>query len=178
MRDNMTNRRAVLRTRQCKQLRRRLFRAMTHKKCFPGLFQVCLLFAVALTLGVPASAEWKEKVLYSFQGGANGSVPAGGVVFDKAGNLYGVTFDNVVFQLKPPVQKGRAWTENKLYVFQGKKRGDGSIPSGGLVIDSAGNLYGVTACGGTGNCVLLGNLVGCGTVYSDFSAKAKGESME
>src|ERR1700722_12447379 len=38
-----------------------------------------------------ASAEWKEKVLYSFQGGTDGSLPAGGVIFDKAGNLYGLT---------------------------------------------------------------------------------------
>ena len=62
---------------------------MTHKKCSAGLIHVCLLFAVTLTLVVPASAEWKEKVLYCFQGGANGSVPAGGVVFDSRGNLYG-----------------------------------------------------------------------------------------
>lgn len=36
-----------------------------------------------------ASGEWNEKVLYSFQGGTDGQTPAGGVVFDKAGNLYG-----------------------------------------------------------------------------------------
>ena len=128
----------------------------------------CALFAV------PASAEWNEKVLYSFKGGPNGSVPAGGVVFDKAGNLYGVTFDGVVFQLKPPVQEGRSWTENMLYVFQGVSKGDGSTPSGGLVIDSVGNLYGVTAYGGTGDCVLLGNVVGCGTVYEISPPKEKG----
>jgi uncharacterized repeat protein (TIGR03803 family) len=147
---------------------------MTHKGCSPGTIPVCLLLALALMLAVPASAEWKEKVLYSFQGGASGSVPAGGVVFDKAGNLYGVTFDGVVFQLKPPLQKGRAWAENMLYVFQGVSKGDGSTPSGGLVIDSAGNLYGVTAYGGTGNCVLLGSVVGCGTVYEISPPKAKG----
>jgi hypothetical protein len=41
---------------------------MTHKKCSPGLIHICLLTAVILTLAA-ASAEWKEKVLYSFQGG-------------------------------------------------------------------------------------------------------------
>jgi hypothetical protein len=151
-----------------------LFRAMTHKKYSAGLIHVCLLFAVGLTLSVPASASWKERVLYSYQRGANGSVPAGGVVFGKAGNLYGVTFDGVVFQLTPPVQKGRAWTENTLYVFQGVSKRDGSTPSGGLVIDSAGNLYGVTAYGGTGNCVLLGSVVSCGTVYEISPPKQKG----
>src|SRR5579863_9608032 len=136
--------------------------------------RLVLLLALACSFVPVASAEWKEKVLYSFQGGENGSVPAGGVVFDKAGNLYGVTFDGVVFQLKPPVQKGRAWAENMLYVFQGVSKGDGSTPSGGLVIDNAGNLYGVTAYGGTGNCVLLGSVVGCGTVYELSPPKQKG----
>jgi hypothetical protein len=125
------------------------------------------LFAVALILAVPASAEWKEKVLYSFQGGAEaGSVPAGGVVFDKQGNLYGVTSDGGgVYQLAPPAKQGDPWTESVLYIFQGNSKGDGATPEGGLIIDSAGNLYGTTAYGGTGNCALLGNLVGCATVY-------------
>ena len=143
---------------------------MTHKKCSQSLIRICLLFAVALTLAVPASAEWKEKVLYSFQGGPNdGSVPAGGVVFDPQGNLYGATTDGgpatckpiggacgTVFQLSAPAQKGAAWTETLIYQFQGKGSNDGSVPNGGLIRDAAGNLYGVTAYGGTGNCILLG----------------------
>ena len=49
---------------------------MTLKKRSPSLIRICLLFAISLALAVPASAEWKEKVLYSFQGGTNdGSVP-------------------------------------------------------------------------------------------------------
>jgi hypothetical protein len=137
-----------------------------------------ILLALVIFASTLSAAEWKEKVLYSFQGGANGSVPAGGVVFDKAGNLYGVTSDGVVFQLKPPVQKGHAWTENMLYVFQGVSKGDGSTPSGGLMIDTAGNLYGVTAYGGTGNCILLGSLVGCGTVYEISPPKQKGRAWK
>src|ERR1700730_1092337 len=63
--------------------------------------RLLMLFTAILTLASAASATWKEKVLYSFQGGAdNGSVPAGGVVFDKHGNLYGVTSDGGgVYQL-------------------------------------------------------------------------------
>jgi hypothetical protein len=45
------------------------------------------LFMVILVLAAAASAEWKEKVLYSFQGIPDGSVPPGGVVFDRVGNL-------------------------------------------------------------------------------------------
>jgi len=134
------------------------------------------LFTVILTLASVATAEWKEKVLYSFQGGAdNGSVPAGGVVFDKQGNLYGVTSDGGgVYQLAPPAQQGGAWTETVLYVFKGNTQGDGATPAGGLAIDVAGNLYGTTAYGGTGNCVLLGILVGCGTVYELSPPAQKG----
>jgi uncharacterized repeat protein (TIGR03803 family) len=124
-----------------------------------------------------ASAEWHEKVLYSFQGGSDGAVPAGGIVFDKAGNLYGATEDGgasncdgpgqcgTVYQLKPPVQLGGAWTETVLYVFNGHAQNDGATPEGGLVMDGAGNLYGTTGYGGTGPCTLLGGAVGCGTVY-------------
>ena len=43
-------------------------------------------------LASTAAAEWHEKVLYSFQGDAlTVHIPAGGVVFDKLGNLYGAT---------------------------------------------------------------------------------------
>jgi hypothetical protein len=34
---------------------------------------------------------WKEQVLHSFAGGNDGSYPAAGMIFDKAGNLYGTT---------------------------------------------------------------------------------------
>src|SRR5271157_4855455 len=79
-----------------------------------------------LSFVCPASAEWKEKVLYSFQGYPDGWLPAGGVVFDKAGNLYGATtytigcdttFDcGTAFELSP---LGDAWTETTLHAFQG-----------------------------------------------------------
>jgi len=43
-----------------------------------------------------------------------------------------------------------------------------------LLIDSQGNLYGATAYGGTGNCVLLGVPAGCGTVYELSPPRQKG----
>jgi len=134
---------------------------------------------IVLLFALYASAQWDEQVLHSFQGGTNdGFVPAGGVVFDKQGNLYGATTGGgpstcvpfasecgTVFQLSPPAQKGGRWTETLIYQFQGKGSNDGSVPNGGLIIDAAGNLYGVTAYGGTGYCLLLGSNAGCGTVY-------------
>ena len=132
-----------------------------------------------------ASAEWKEKVLYSFQGGTDGSLPAGGVIFDKAGNLYGLTiyggstdcppgWCGTIYELSPAQQKGGAWTETLLYVFKGHNQNDGSSPSGGMIADSAGNFYGVTGYGGSGPCVLFGTATGCGTVFELSPPAQKG----
>ena len=143
---------------------------------------LCLLvFAFIPT----ASAEWKEKLLHSFQGAPDGATPAGGVVFDAAGNLYGATTDGgafgcaptqcgTVFQVAPPLKNGDPWTETVLYVFKGNSSGDGNTPAGGVVIDGSGNLYGTTAYGGTGNCVLVGETVGCGTVFELSPPAQKG----
>ena len=132
------------------------------------LLVIVLMMLVATT----ASAEWKEKVLYSFQDGSDGNTPAGGVVFDKAGNLYGATSYNsscgnllncgAVFELS--LRHG-AWVETTLHDFQGHAHHDGGAPVGGVILDASGNVYGTTAYGGTGSCVLLGTAVGCGTVY-------------
>ena len=41
-----------------------------------------------------AGGGWSEKVLHSFNGGTgDGSLPIGGLIFDKKGNLYGTTVD-------------------------------------------------------------------------------------
>ncbi len=107
-----------------------------------------------------------EQVLYSFQDNADTQIPTSGVIFDRQGNLYGATEAGTVFQLAPPAKKGDSWTETVLYTFKGKNdNNDAMQPSGGLVIDGVGNLYGTTAYGGTGGCILLGILYGCGTVY-------------
>ena len=134
------------------------------------------LLPLLLALACHASAaSWNEKVLYSFQGGSDGQTPAGGVVFDSQGNLYGATEAGTVFQLAPPAKKGDPWTETVLYIFLGKSNNnDGLQPSGGLVIDNSGNLYGTTAYGGTGGCILLGILYGCGTVYELSAPQQKG----
>ncbi len=94
------------------------------------------------------SSDGVEKILYSFGGQPSDGINAyGSVVFDKKGNLYGTTFagglygQGTVFELTP------AGVEKILYTF-GSQDGDGNTPLGGLVWDTAGNLYGVTAYGG------------------------------
>ena len=144
------------------------------------------LLLIILALAATASAEWNEKVLYSFQGHRDGQFAVGSIVFDSAGNLYGATTQGgatnctpladcgTIFQLTPPAKKGDPWTETVLYTFKGAKHSDGDAPDGGLVIDSRGNLYGTTAYGGTGDCVLLGIKGGCGTVYELSPPSEKG----
>jgi hypothetical protein len=98
------------------------------------------------------------------------------LIFDKSGNLYGETSQGgnancppaqcgIVFEVSPPSRNGGPWTEQVLYIFKGHDYGDGSSPSGGFVSDAAGNLYGTTAYGGSGGCILSGTPVGCGTVF-------------
>ncbi len=91
----------------------------------------------------------KETVLYSFTGGADGSLP-GAAIRDASGNLYGTTVFGgssncgggcgVVFEVDTTGQ------ETTLYSFQGGT--DGVWPDGGVVQDAAGNLYGTTSWGG------------------------------
>jgi uncharacterized repeat protein (TIGR03803 family) len=95
----------------------------------------------------PANGGWTESVLYSFTGGDDGGNPSGGVVFDGAGNLYGVTENfgaagrGTVYELTP---SGSGWTESTLYSFQPEA---GKNPQGSLILDESGNLYGTTAKG-------------------------------
>lgn len=113
-------------------------------------------------------------VLHSF-GGRNGNIPTEGLVRDEAGNLYGTTLwggntagicprnasgCGVVFKLSPD---GR---ESVLYNFTGGA--DGAYPSGSLIRDTEGNLYGTAAEGGdlTGVCAPFG----CGVVFKVSSA--------
>jgi uncharacterized repeat protein (TIGR03803 family) len=67
------------------------------------------------------------------------------LIFDHAGNIYGVTTvggahgDGVVFEI---THTGGTWTLVPLYAFKDKP--DGALPYGGLIFDEAGNLYDTT----------------------------------
>lgn len=103
---------------------------------------------------------WSFSVLYAF---AAGDGPDGGLLMDSAGNLYGATAGGggngygAAFKLSPG---NGGWTYTSLHDFTGGS--DGGAPLSNLVMDSGGNLYGVTADGGQveSNCVR-----GCGVVF-------------
>ena len=124
--------------------------------------------------------QWIEKVLYRFKGGSDGLAPTAGLVFDPAGNLYGTTFDGgnchqscgVVFQLARPTSQSGSWTERVLHAFGGVNSSDGGGPTGSLVFDKAGNLYGTTEFGG--NVVCTNNPGPCGVVFQLSPPKSHG----
>jgi uncharacterized repeat protein (TIGR03803 family) len=109
------------------------------------------------------SAGYKYVLLYSFNQN-EGDYPSGGLVFDQSGNLYGTTisggagFLGTIFELQRGLNG--TWTESALYTFQ--NTADGVNPEGGVVFDSAGNLFGTTAYGGDTSCA---DGFGCGEVY-------------
>jgi uncharacterized repeat protein (TIGR03803 family) len=116
----------------------------------------------------------KETVLCSFSGGANGGTPEAGVIRDAAGNLYGATNTGgsanagVVFQLDAVGQA------TVLHSFTGGA--DGADPYAGVIRDSAGNLYGTTAYGGTAGAGVVFKLdpTGQETVLHSFTGGADG----
>jgi len=97
----------------------------------------------------PSGESWTETVRHSFQS-SDGVYPNGGLIADSSGNLYGVTEEGgptglgTVFRLRQPGN----WTFETLYSFTSFSTG--VDPRGPLVIDSAGNLYGVTDYGAFG----------------------------
>jgi uncharacterized repeat protein (TIGR03803 family) len=90
------------------------------------------------------------RVMYRFNGAADGGKPLAGLVRDSSGNLYGTTERGgspssqggrgVVFKVDP------SGSESVLHTFTGPP--DGKLPRAGLILDTSGNLYGTTIEGG------------------------------
>jgi uncharacterized repeat protein (TIGR03803 family) len=113
--------------------------------------------------------EWRQTLLFSFKG-IDGAQPYAGLLADKAGNLYGTTAgggpdfgignayangSGTVFKLAPPASGKTDWTETVLFSFAVTnllgQHAYGQDPFGSLIADSAGDLYGTTSIGGTGD---------------------------
>jgi uncharacterized repeat protein (TIGR03803 family) len=115
-----------------------------------------------------------QTVLHSFTGGADGGSPYAGVIRDAAGNLYGTTNlggtanAGVVYKLDPTGH------ETVLHSFTGGA--DGGRPTAGVILDSAGNLYGTAYNGGTANAGVVYKLDPSGneTVLYSFTGRADG----
>jgi len=118
-----------------------------------GSYQAGTVFKLSPSPG----SGYSYSILYSFTGTTvDGGQPNGGLVMDSAGNLYGTTMTaaippggnindqgfGTVFKLAPTA--GGSYTETTLHLFSGL---GGAAPAAGLVMDSAGNLYGTTRLG-------------------------------
>ncbi len=123
------------------------------------------------------SSARHEQVLYSFGGPPDdGFDPGNGkLVTDEQGNFYGTTVSGGTGTCKSAAGKvvgcgtvfkvTSSGAETILYSFKGGTT-DGAYPSGGLVRDPAGNLYGATLEGGSDRSCLLSHYNGgCGTVF-------------
>jgi uncharacterized repeat protein (TIGR03803 family) len=107
-----------------------------------------------------ASGNSSLRVLASFE---NAGFALDPLVMDSNGNIYGTTQNGGgdgsfgrVFEL---IANGNGWGYKELYDFTGTT--DGGNPLGGLVLDSAGNLYGTAIYYGSPTCAGLG----CGVVF-------------
>lgn len=98
----------------------------------------------------PKGSGYTETILHTFGEGDDGARPAGNVIADKRGDLFGETViggadqQGIVFELS---SKKSRYPERVIHTFTG--RDDGGQPIGALVTDESGDLYGVTQFGGT-----------------------------
>ncbi len=138
--------------------------------------RVALLFLL-LVLGASGQAQ-TFTTLYKFTGGSDGAFPYAGVIPDQAGNLFGTTTNGgeadgygcgVVYKLNT------AGTETVLHSFTGYPS-DGCAPYAPVVRDSAGNIYGTTAGGGSNydGTVFKVDSTGKETVLYSFTGQSDG----
>lgn len=122
-------------------------------------------------------------LVYAFPAGAMGLAPAGGLVFDSSGNLYGATSAGglgncysgdgangcgTIFELQPQASGG--WRTTVIHTFNGLS--EGADPTGSLVTDSLGNLYGTLSDGGSVGCI--GYESPCGGAVFELSPGSNG----
>jgi uncharacterized repeat protein (TIGR03803 family) len=113
-----------------------------------------------------------ESVLYSFKGGKDGATPAGGVIVDDSGNIYGTTQAGgsnnagVVFKL---TKTKTGFSESVLHAFGGS--GDGATPLAPPAFAARGNeIYGTTSAGGANGAGTIYQLTTTGSGYSVLHA--------
>jgi uncharacterized repeat protein (TIGR03803 family) len=117
------------------------------------------------------SGGWTTTGVFDFNP-TDGATPNGGLLADGLGGFYGTTTyggqyaQGEVFRLS---QVKGGWAKTKIYEFTGGN--DGANPLASLILDSAGNLYGTAAGGGSGYCTTFYN--GCGAVF-ELSPQSNG----
>jgi uncharacterized repeat protein (TIGR03803 family) len=140
---------------------------------------------------------WILTPLYGFAGGNDGASPVSRVTISPEGIIYGSTYVGgglggcdgqgcgTVFNLRPPAFACKTalcpWTETVLYRFTGGN--DGGQPSGDLVFDRAGNIYGTAFAGGSSGAGTVFELIPSGGGWTEkvlytFTGAADGGTPE
>jgi uncharacterized repeat protein (TIGR03803 family) len=111
-------------------------------------------------------------VLHSFNVGSplDGQYPYGGLVRDSSGNLYGTTTQGGTYNTGVAFKVNATGKETILHSFGASK--DGKTPTGDLVRDSSGDLYGTTRFGGLHSTGTVFKLNGAGgeTILYNFGS--------
>jgi uncharacterized repeat protein (TIGR03803 family) len=120
---------------------------------------------VMSTLAIGRAEAQTITILHSFSG-SDGTFPIAGLIRDSAGNLYGTTSrggswdSGTIFKLD---SSGNNFTV--LHSF-GLVANDGIQPFAGVILGSAGNLYGTTLFGGSSNAGTVFKLDTSGNNYT------------
>jgi uncharacterized repeat protein (TIGR03803 family) len=120
------------------------------------------------------TSSGNETVEYSFEGGADGAYPNGGLVQDAEGNLYGTAYQGGTYNYGTIFKLTASGEFAFLYSFQGGK--SGANPYADLNLDQQGNIFGVTSAGGTHNFGIVFKLDASGkeTILHNFVAEPDG----
>jgi uncharacterized repeat protein (TIGR03803 family) len=116
-----------------------------------GIYGDGLTGGTVFEMSRTAAGAWTHKTLHNFRVTGGGS-PYAGLIAEASGSLLGVAADGpwyglsgTAFELTPAADG--TWTDSVLYTFQ-RNGLDGYDPVAGLILDSAGSLYGTTIGGG------------------------------
>jgi uncharacterized repeat protein (TIGR03803 family) len=116
----------------------------------------------------PSGTTYRERVIHDFHLVGDGATPQAALIGDPSIALYGTTANGgtldqgTVFRLTP---SANGYREKVLYRFLGPP--DGANPSGGLIADSTGALYGTTFAGGANNAGTVFSLTPNGNSYNE-----------
>jgi uncharacterized repeat protein (TIGR03803 family) len=142
-------------------------------------WSMAIFIAIVILAGNVLAVGQTERVVHRFQGGNGGFGPEDRLITDQAGNFYGITTkggahnNGTVFKLS---KQNARWARTLLYAFNPFK-GDVGSPSGKLIFDQKGNLYGVTVHEGSGASGMVFELTPQGSTWAEtviyrFPAKA------
>ncbi|MFZ0732388.1 MAG: choice-of-anchor tandem repeat GloVer-containing protein [Candidatus Sulfotelmatobacter sp.] len=142
-----------------------------------SLGNVVVVIAAVFSLAMCAEAANTYSVVRNFSP-RSGDIPYGGLLMDQAGNLYGADSSGgtqnwgAIFELTPNGKGGWTYTE----IYDCGKADDCSVPVGSLVMDEAGDLYGVTYFGNVFELMPSGSGVWTGRVIHTFGGGSDGSA--